>query len=79
MGRLARAINAMLAQIESAFGARAASEASARRSDVLVRFVPDFAGPAGQVTIDFNVVTPELGGILDLARGAGSENPPPDP
>jgi two-component system, OmpR family, sensor kinase len=42
VGRLGRALNAMLAQIESAFGARAASEASARRSeDRMRRFVAD--------------------------------------
>ena len=41
-GRLGRALNTMLAQIESAFGARAASEASARRSeDRMRRFVAD--------------------------------------
>jgi signal transduction histidine kinase len=37
VGRLGRALNAMLAQIESAFGARAASEASARRSEEAAR------------------------------------------
>jgi two-component system OmpR family sensor kinase len=42
VGRLGRALNAMLAQIEAAFGARAASEASARRSeDRMRRFVAD--------------------------------------
>jgi two-component system OmpR family sensor kinase len=42
IGRLGRALNTMLAQIESAFGARAASEASARRSeDRMRRFVAD--------------------------------------
>jgi two-component system OmpR family sensor kinase len=42
VGRLGRALNTMLAQIESAFGARAASEASARRSeDRMRRFVAD--------------------------------------
>ncbi|MFC6880134.1 MULTISPECIES: sensor histidine kinase [Actinomadura] len=33
MGRLGRSLNAMLAQIEAAFGARAESEATARRSE----------------------------------------------
>jgi len=37
VGRLGRALNTMLAQIESAFGARAASEASARRSEEQAR------------------------------------------
>ena len=37
VGRLGRALNTMLAQIESAFGARAASEASARRSEEAAR------------------------------------------
>jgi two-component system OmpR family sensor kinase len=42
VGRLGRALNTMLAQIESAFGARAASEAAARRSeDRMRRFVAD--------------------------------------
>jgi two-component system, OmpR family, sensor kinase len=42
VGRLGRALNTMLAQIESAFSARAASEASARRSeDRMRRFVAD--------------------------------------
>jgi two-component system OmpR family sensor kinase len=42
VGRLGRALNTMLAQIESAFAARAASEASARRSeDRMRRFVAD--------------------------------------
>jgi signal transduction histidine kinase len=37
VGRLGRALNTMLAQIEAAFGARAASEASARRSEEAAR------------------------------------------
>ena len=37
VGRLGRALNTMLAQIESAFGARAASEAAARRSEEAAR------------------------------------------
>jgi signal transduction histidine kinase len=37
VGRLGRALNTMLTQIESAFGARAASEASARRSEEAAR------------------------------------------
>jgi two-component system, OmpR family, sensor kinase len=42
VGRLGRALNAMLAQIESAFRARAASEATARRSEERMRrFVTD--------------------------------------
>ena len=42
MGRLGRALNAMLEQIERAFGARAASEARARRSEERMRrFVAD--------------------------------------
>ena len=42
MGRLSRALNAMLEQIERAFGARAASEARARRSEERMRrFVAD--------------------------------------
>jgi two-component system OmpR family sensor kinase len=42
VGRLGRALNTMLAQIETAFGARAASEAAARRSeDRMRRFVAD--------------------------------------
>ena len=42
VGRLGRALNTMLAQIESAFSARAASEESARRSeDRMRRFVAD--------------------------------------
>lgn len=42
MGRLSRALNAMLEQIERAFGARAASESRARRSEERMRrFVAD--------------------------------------
>ena len=42
MGRLSRALNAMLEQVERAFGARAASEARARRSEQRMRrFVAD--------------------------------------
>ena len=42
VGRLGRALNSMLAQIETAFRARAASEAAARRSeDRMRRFVTD--------------------------------------
>jgi two-component system OmpR family sensor kinase len=42
VGRLGGALNTMLAQIETAFGARAASEAAARRSeDRMRRFVAD--------------------------------------
>ena len=42
VGPVGRALNSMLAQIEAAFGARAASEASARRSeDRMRRFVAD--------------------------------------
>jgi signal transduction histidine kinase len=37
VGRLGRAFNSMLAQIEAAFGARAASEAAARRSEDVAR------------------------------------------
>ncbi|MDF5757790.1 ATP-binding protein [Spongiactinospora sp. TRM90649] len=42
VGRLARALNGMLAQIEAAFAARSASEAAARRSEEKMRrFVAD--------------------------------------
>ena len=41
VGRLGRALNTMLAQIEAAFGARAASEASARRSEEAARHSED--------------------------------------
>jgi two-component system, OmpR family, sensor kinase len=42
VGRLGRSLNAMLAQIETAFHARAASEAAARRSEERIRqFVAD--------------------------------------
>jgi two-component system OmpR family sensor kinase len=42
LGRLSRALNAMLEQVERAFGARAASEARARRSEQRMRrFVAD--------------------------------------
>jgi two-component system, OmpR family, sensor kinase len=42
IGRLGRSLNAMLAQIEAAFGARAASEFAARRSEERMRqFVAD--------------------------------------
>jgi two-component system, OmpR family, sensor kinase len=42
MGRLSRALNAMLEQVERAFGARAASEARARRSEQRMRrFIAD--------------------------------------
>src|SRR4029453_2044836 len=48
VGRLGRALNTMLAQIESAFGARAASEASARPSeDRMRRFVGGARQAAG--------------------------------
>jgi two-component system OmpR family sensor kinase len=69
VGRLGRAVNTMLAQIESAFGARAASEASARRSeDRMRRFVAD-------ASHELRTPLTTIRGFAELYRQGGSRDP----
>jgi two-component system, OmpR family, sensor kinase len=69
VGRLGRALNTMLAQIESAFGARAASEASARRSeDRMRRFVAD-------ASHELRTPLTTIRGFAELYRQGGSRDP----
>jgi two-component system, OmpR family, sensor kinase len=70
VGRLGRALNTMLAQIESAFSARAASEASARRSeDRMRRFVAD-------ASHELRTPLTTIRGFAELYRqGAGQLDP----
>jgi two-component system OmpR family sensor kinase len=66
VGRLGRALNTMLAQIEAAFGARAASEASARRSeDRMRRFVAD-------ASHELRTPLTTIRGFAELYRQGGS-------
>jgi two-component system, OmpR family, sensor kinase len=69
VGRLGRALNTMLAQIESAFGARAASEASARRSeDRMRRFVAD-------ASHELRTPLTTIRGFAELYRQGGLRDP----
>jgi two-component system OmpR family sensor kinase len=69
VGRLGRALNSMLAQIESAFGARAASEASARRSeDRMRRFVAD-------ASHELRTPLTTIRGFAELYRQGASRDP----
>jgi two-component system OmpR family sensor kinase len=69
VGRLGRALNSMLAQIESAFGARAASEASARRSeDRMRRFVAD-------ASHELRTPLTTIRGFAELYRQGGARDP----
>ena len=70
VGRLGRALNTMLAQIEAAFSARAASEAGARRSeDRMRRFVAD-------ASHELRTPLTTIRGFAELYRqGAGQLDP----
>jgi two-component system OmpR family sensor kinase len=69
VGRLGRALNTMLAQIESAFSARAASEASARRSeDRMRRFVAD-------ASHELRTPLTTIRGFAELYRQGGARDP----
>jgi two-component system, OmpR family, sensor kinase len=69
VGRLGRALNTMLAQIEAAFGARAASEASARRSeDRMRRFVAD-------ASHELRTPLTTIRGFAELYRQGASRDP----
>jgi two-component system OmpR family sensor kinase len=69
VGRLGRALNTMLAQIESAFGARAASEEAARRSeDRMRRFVAD-------ASHELRTPLTTIRGFAELYRQGASRDP----
>ncbi|HET9556731.1 MAG TPA: HAMP domain-containing sensor histidine kinase [Actinomycetota bacterium] len=69
VGRLGRALNTMLAQIETAFGARAASEEAARRSeDRMRRFVAD-------ASHELRTPLTTIRGFAELYRRGGSRDP----
>jgi two-component system OmpR family sensor kinase len=69
VGRLGQALNTMLVQIELAFGARAASEASARRSeDRMRRFVAD-------ASHELRTPLTTLRGFAELYRQGASRDP----
>jgi two-component system OmpR family sensor kinase len=76
VGRLGRALNAMLAQIEAAFGARAASEASARRSEEAARRSEDrmrrFVADASH---ELRTPLTTIRGFAELYRQGGSRDP----
>jgi signal transduction histidine kinase len=76
VGRLGRALNTMLAQIESAFGARAASEASARRSEEAARRSEDrmrrFVADASH---ELRTPLTSIRGFAELYRQGGSRDP----
>jgi signal transduction histidine kinase len=77
VGRLGRALNAMLAQIEAAFGARAAPEASARRSEEAARRSEDrmrrFVADASH---ELRTPLTTIRGFAELYRqGASSSTP----
>jgi len=94
VGRLGRSLNAMLAQIEAAFHARASSEAAARRSEERMRqFVADashelrtpltairgYAEYYRQRGGATNGAGPAPGGEPDASRPGGSRAPSPGP
>jgi two-component system, OmpR family, sensor kinase len=69
VGRLGRALNTMLAQIEAAFGARAASEEEARRSeDRMRRFVAD-------ASHELRTPLTTIRGFAELYRQGASRDP----
>src|SRR6266508_2314536 len=69
VGRLAAALNSMLAQIEAAFRARAASETTARRSeDRMRRFVAD-------ASHELRTPLTTIRGFAELYRQGGSREP----
>jgi signal transduction histidine kinase len=76
VGRLGRALNTMLAQIEAAFGARAASEASARRSEEAARRSEDrmrrFVADASH---ELRTPLTTIRGFAELYRQEGSRDP----
>jgi two-component system OmpR family sensor kinase len=76
VGRLGRALNTMLAQIEAAFGARAASEASARRSEEAARRSEDrmrrFVADASH---ELRTPLTTIRGFAELYRQGGSRDP----
>ncbi|TDC09490.1 HAMP domain-containing histidine kinase [Nonomuraea longispora] len=69
VGRLARSLNGMLAQIEAAFAARSDSEAAARRSEVRMR---EFVGDASH---ELRTPLTSIRGFAEYAR----QNPGADP
>ncbi|MEO3891204.1 HAMP domain-containing sensor histidine kinase [Nonomuraea sp. B5E05] len=69
VGRLARSLNGMLAQIETAFAARSDSEAAARRSEVRMR---EFVGDASH---ELRTPLTSIRGFAEYAR----QNPGADP
>ncbi|MGN9843488.1 sensor histidine kinase [Nonomuraea sp. H19] len=69
VGRLARSLNGMLAQIEAAFTARSASEAAARRSEDRMR---EFVGDASH---ELRTPLTSIRGFAEYAR----QNPGADP
>ncbi|MFI6927550.1 sensor histidine kinase [Nonomuraea spiralis] len=69
VGRLARALNGMLAQIETAFAARSASEEAARRSEDRMR---QFVGDASH---ELRTPLTSIRGFAEYAR----QNPSADP
>jgi two-component system, OmpR family, sensor kinase len=69
VGRLGRALNSMLAQIEAAFRARAASEAAARRSEERMRrFVAD-------ASHELRTPLTTIRGFAELYRQGGARQP----
>jgi signal transduction histidine kinase len=76
VGRLGRALNTMLAQIEAAFGARAASEASARRSEEAARRSEDrmrrFVADASH---ELRTPLTTIRGFAELYRQGASRDP----
>jgi two-component system OmpR family sensor kinase len=69
VGRLGRALNGMLAQIEAAFGARAASEAAARRSEERMRrFITD-------ASHELRTPLTTIRGFAELYRQGGARGP----
>jgi two-component system OmpR family sensor kinase len=69
VGRLGRALNSMLAQIEAAFRARAASEAAARRSEERMRrFIAD-------ASHELRTPLTTIRGFSELYRQGGARQP----
>ncbi|QXJ23927.1 HAMP domain-containing protein [Actinomadura graeca] len=76
MGRLGRSLNAMLAQIEAAFGARAQSEAAARRSEETARRSEErmrrFVADAGH---ELRTPLTAIRGFAELYRQGAARDP----